>query len=127
MMLLLYQASARSSVLMHATVIRKPLVFWHRSFELKNELFQVIIVCAMIQHFQNNADHIDAAKKMSNFFRAGCKTTALEKKRFDNSPPLSRAQYRQKLVNKFRLSSCWPFYEFFSYHFDHSFSNLSPC
>ena len=67
-MLLLYLASARSSVLMHATVILKPLVFWHRSFELKNELFQVIIVCAMIQHFQNNADHIDAAKKMSNFF-----------------------------------------------------------
>jgi len=25
---------------MHATVIRKPSVFWHRSFEAKNELFQ---------------------------------------------------------------------------------------
>jgi hypothetical protein len=71
-MLLLYLASARSSVLMHATVILKPSAFWHRSFELKNELFQVIITCTMIQHFQNNADHIGAAKKMSNFFQIVC-------------------------------------------------------
>ena len=36
-----HQASARSSVLMHATMIRKPLIFWHRFFKQKNELFQV--------------------------------------------------------------------------------------